>query len=159
MLVRRGVRLHPVVDRLDALDRPARCLRGRIRRRVVGADRRDAGEHNPDVVRPGDLRHRRKIILDVLVGHRTGVARDVIGACENDNNSRLQRDDVGAEPDEHLGRRLRADAAVHVVLAGEKSAESRLLPEIGDRIADEHGVGASNGRIRVAIAGKIRPIA
>ena len=95
--------------------------------------------------------------------HRAGVAGDVVRAGEDDHRLRLQVDHVRPEPNQHLRRRLAADAAADVRLAGEEVAEARLRPGVGDRVAHEDdarlaGGGCGERAIRVAIAREVRPV-
>ena len=114
VLLGRGVFLHPVVDRLDARHRPLQRLGHAVRRGVIRADREDAREDDADAVRLADLRHRRQVAFNLLVGHRTGVARNVVRAGQDHHDLGLQIDDVRPEADEHLRRGLSADTAADV---------------------------------------------
>ncbi len=76
----------------------------------------------------------------------------------------LERDHVGPEPDEHLRRRLAADAAPDVGLPGEERAEPRLRPRVGDGIAHEDDAWLARTRggqraIRVAVPREVGPVA
>ena len=62
--------------------------------------------------------------------HRAGVAGEVVGAGEDEDDFGLERDDVGAEADEHLRGGLAADAAVDVGLAGKEAAELGLRTQL-----------------------------
>ena len=161
----RRVLLHPVVDRTDPLHRTQRRLRPERCYHVVVADREDARQHDLDLVGPGQLRHRHDVALDLLVGHRAGVGGDVVGAGEDDDRPGFQVDDVGTETEQHLRRRLAADAPADVALVGrEVVAEPRVRPGVGDRVAHEHDARLAGRRLRhrpvgVAIAGEQRPVA
>ena len=163
MAVLGRVLLDPGVERQDPRHRPTRRLRGhRLGPHVVVADGQDARKHHPSAVRRGELRDGGDVLLDVGVGHRTGVAGDVVGAGEQDDDLRLQGEHVGAQPDEHLRRRLPADAAVDVALPGEEAAIALVVPRVGDRIAEEHDVDlrarpADRGGV-VAVARELRPV-
>ena len=104
----------------------------------------------------------RNVLLDVGVGDRPGVAGDVVGPREEDDHLRLQGEHVGPQPDEHLRRRLPADAAVDVALPREETAVALVVPRVGDRVAEEHDVHRrtrpqERGRV-VAVAGELRPV-
>ena len=71
---------------------------------------------------------------------RAGVSGYVVCAGQNDNYFGLEGDDVGAKADEHLGRSLAADSAVHVRFAGEKLSGA-AAPGIGDGITHEDDNG------------------
>ncbi len=122
-----GVGLDPFVELEDFFGRAAVADVDGFAVAVVAviADGHDAGEDDADFVGVGEFAHRFEIGFDLFEGHGAGVAGDVVGAGEDDDDFGLERDDVGAEADEHLRRGLAADAAVDVGLAGKEAAVLR----------------------------------
>ena len=130
---------------------------------AVVADGHDAGEHDADFVGVGEFIHRLEIAFDLIERHRAGVAGDVVGAGEDDDDFGLKSDDVGAKANEHLRRGLAADAAVDVGLAGEEAAVFGASPAVGDGITHEDDTlfgfgGRLDGGVGVVIAGDVGPV-
>jgi hypothetical protein len=73
-------------------------------------------------------------VLDHFERLRTRVTRDVVRAGQDDEDLRVEVDHVGIHADQHLRRRLAADAPVHVRLSREVL---RQAPPVGDRVAHE----------------------
>jgi hypothetical protein len=160
-----GVLLDPIIEFDDfcglALD--AHVDRFAIAIVAVIADGEHAGEDDTDFVGVGEFVHRLEIALDLFDGHRAGIAGEVVGTGENEDDFRLQRDDVGTEADEHLRRGLSADAAVDVGLAGKEAAVFGADPGVGDGVAHEDDAlfvfrGRFNGGVCVVVAGEIGPV-
>ena len=78
--------------------------------------------------------HGHDVLLDHLRGFGSRVPRNVVGAGQHHHRGGLQLDDIGIHADQHLRRRLAADAAIHVWLARKILLQ---VPEVGDRIAHE----------------------
>ncbi len=130
---------------------------------AVVADRKDAGEDDADLVGVGELVHRLEIAFDLIERHGAGVAGEVVGAGKDDDDFWLERDDIGAETDEHLRSGLAADAAVDVRLAGKEAAEFWANPGVGDGVAHEDdalfGFGGRFYRgVGVVVAGDVGPV-
>ncbi len=105
--------------------------------RVV-ADRQYRGQHDADVVRLRQFHHRVQVVFDHRLRGRSGVAGDIVGACQDHHHGRLQRDDILLEAHQHLRRGLPGDAAVDVRLAREEALAAGWAPAFGDRVAVEH---------------------
>src|SRR5579863_1986574 len=108
----------------------------------------------------GQFGERGVVSFDIFEAHGAGVAGDVVGAGEDDDDFGLQGDYVLAEADQHLRGGLASDAAVEVGLAGEIFVE---VPDVGDGIAEEYdavlaGRGRLEGSVGVAVAGELSEI-
>src|SRR5215831_1558283 len=79
--------------------------------------------------------HSLQIGFDFCQSHRPGVAGEVIGTGENDDNFRYEIDYVRAKANEHLWSRLSSYASVDI-----RSARKGLLelPHVSDRVTQEH---------------------
>ena len=78
--------------------------------------------------------HRLEVLFDHGHRHGPGIARDIVGAGQDDYCGGLQVDHVGEHADQHLRSGLTADAAVDVRLAGERLIQ---VPSNGDGISHE----------------------
>ncbi len=78
------------------------------------------------------------------------VARHIVGAGQDVNDLRPQRDHVRAEPHQHLRRGLRTDAAVDEGAREERGVGQR--PVLGDRVADEDDLDAAGGDLEIRLA-------
>ena len=112
------------------------------------------------MVGPGNLGHGSVVGFDVFDALGPGVAGDVVGASENDDDFGLEVDDVLAEADEHLRSSLSTDAAVDISLAGEIFVE---LPDVGDGISEEDDAvlirgGRLEGSIGRAVAAEFSEV-
>ncbi len=130
---------------------------------AIVADGQDAGEDDADFVGVGEFVHGLKIAFDLLDGHRAGVAGEIVGAGEDDDDFWLERDDVWAKAYEHLRSGLAADAAVDVRLAGKEAAKLGLDPGVGDGVAHEDDAffgfgGRLDGGVGVVVAGDVGPV-
>ncbi len=67
--------------------------------------------------------------------HGPGIAGDIVGPREDDDDLGLQIDHILAEAHQHLRRGLPSNAAVHVRLARKIFVE---VPDVGDRVAEKH---------------------
>ena len=95
--------------------------------------------------------HGFQVAFDLGQRHRAGIAGDVIGAGENDDDLWVEVDDVRTKANEHLRCGLPADAAVNVGLAGERLVE---LPDVGDGVAHEDDavfVGVAQAKLGVGL--------
>jgi hypothetical protein len=89
------------------------------------------------------LHHRGDIVLDLLQRGRPGVACDVVDACEDVDGGGFQRQDVGAETQQHLRRGLATDAATDP--GGGEEVWMRQRPALRDRVAHEDDAVGRNG--------------
>ena len=118
-LVIGGVFLDPGIEFKDFFRRTLEPHVNGIAVTVVAviADGENGGEHDADFVGVSEFGHGSEIVFDLHDSHGASVAREVVRAGEDDDDSGLQRDDVRAEADEHLWRGLATDTAIDVRLA------------------------------------------
>jgi hypothetical protein len=112
------------------------------------------------LLRAGQFGHGGVVRLNIFEPHGPGIARNVVGARENDDDFGMKIDHILAEAHQHLRRGLAADAAVDVGLAGKIFVE---MPDVGDGVAEEDdAILAGGGRfergVGVAVARQLAEI-
>ncbi len=119
---------------------------------VVG-ERRQQGEDRLDVVVFGQLRHGLPVRFDLAGRLDLQAAGHVVDAGQDHHGFRMQRDDVGFEARQQLGRHLAADAAIDIGLARKELGE---VPAVCDGVAEEHDAAfAGGGRGQGGVGGGI----
>ena len=118
----------------------------------------DCREHGFDAMAGGKFRHRDDIAIDILQLDEAVVAGDVIDSRQDDHILRMQFQHIVAEADQHLGRRLSADAPSEEMVLPEPVGV-QFGPVVRDGIAHEDSSGGDGDAfIRARVTGIFRPV-